>query len=92
MSLYWISWYSTNEMGGWELHRPWWISGRRLPDEAATICAAIPADSEDDAKLQVEMAYDAPLKEIEWRFCKIQAEDWGPFSDRFPKADWMKWP
>lgn len=93
---YWVSWYSTAEMGEWELHSPWWKSGVRGSDHAATICAAIRAISPEEVRRKVAAAYDVrienPLTDIEWRFINQRADDWEPFTDRFPRADWMKWP
>jgi hypothetical protein len=98
---YWVSWYCPNDMmGKFELHSPWWISGETMEDDdgkfAFTLCAAVMATSEDQAKLKVVMSHDAPYIEranaVEWRFADPRPDDWSPFSDRFPKADWMQWP
>lgn len=93
---WWVSWYSTAEMGEWELASPWWKSGTRSSDHAATICAAIRAIDSDSVRKKIAAAYDIPLTnplvEIEWRFCNMRTDDWSPFNDRFPRADWMQWP
>lgn len=91
MSAYWISWYSTPEMGGWELNSPWWETGIRCADEAVTICAAVHSQDEDLAKEIVRSTYDKLPDFIEWRFVESKPDDWSPFSGRFPQADWMKW-
>lgn len=88
---FWVSWYNVLPMGSFELHRPWWISGYRASDEAETICAAIIAPNEEAAKQIILNAYDEPPKSVEWRFCNERPDDWSPFNDRFPRADWMKW-
>lgn len=92
MKAFWISWYSTPEMGGWELHWPWWESGMRCCDEALTICAAVQATDEDAAKAVVRASYDNEPEHIEWRFVNAQAIDWSPFNERFRQAPWMRWP
>lgn len=88
---FWLSWYNVLPMASFELHRPWWISGYRVSDDAETICAALIAPDESAAKQFILNAYDEPPKSVEWRFCEERFGDWSPFSDRFPRADWMKW-
>jgi len=96
---YWVSWYCPEDMmGKFELHSPWWISGETMDEPMSfTICAAVMATSEDQAKLKVIMSHDAPYvsrasTETVWRFASLKPDDWSPFTDRFPKADWMQWP
>jgi len=89
---YWVSWYHHKGMGDFELHSPWWISGERMSDDAKSICAAVEAQHEAGAKCAVFHAYDKEVTEIEWRFCNERADDWSPYCERFPKADWMVWP
>lgn len=96
MRNYWISWIHCIEiMGKFELHSPWWISGSiwfgEQDTEADTICAAIKAFSEEDALELIYKCYDIRPEEIEFRFCNERNSDWQPFSDRFPRAKWMKW-
>ena len=90
-----VSWWCPPHlMGKFELHSPWWISGERLSDGAQSICAAIQAANEGRAKATVWIAHDDPPEdydEIEWRFVSERPDDWVPFNDRFPQADWMKW-
>jgi len=92
---YWVSWWTTLKMGSWELHFPWWISGEFLnPDDGVSICAAIKAKDEQDVKNLIINCYDSPelaRENIEWRFIHKQKKSFKPFTDRFPKADWMKW-
>jgi hypothetical protein len=91
MGYRWVSWYWTKEMGAFELHAPWWISGYRMADEAATVCAAFPAEiSESEAEIFVAASYDNKPESIEWRFNNLKEGE--PFCERFPKADWMTWP
>lgn len=89
---YWLSWYCASaDYGKFELHWPWWVSGERMSDNALTICAAVRAETPDDAMKIIENCYDAPTR-LEWRFCEVRAHDWQPYGGRFPKAEWMKWP
>lgn len=90
MTPFWLSWYHPIKAGGFELNSPWWISGSRFEPEADTIVAAVKAVDEDDAWEIIRAAYDTPPEEIEKRFCKVlEAQE--PFSERFPRADWMVW-
>lgn len=86
---WWLSWYATADVGPFELHSPWWISGCRLDDDARTVCAAIRASDEDAAREIVFASHDARPAQVEFRF--IRRLDRSPFSDRFPRADWMQW-
>ena len=90
---WWVSWYSPTELyGKFELHSPWWISGETGDGAQHTICAAIEAHSEGDAKQIVKECYDDCPPPITFRFVDEQPADWQPYTDRFPKADWMQWP
>lgn len=97
MKNYWVSWYCPpNVMGKFELHSPWWVSGFRMSDDAETVCAAIQAVSEDQARLKIVMSHDADFVKwasegIEWRFVNERPDDWTPYGDRFPSDDWMVW-
>jgi len=88
---YWISWWATPEMGQWELHSPWWISGERMDDDAVSVCAAVRAPDVDGAKEAILASYDRRPGDVDWRFVAPQDADWSPFNSRFQKADWMKW-
>jgi hypothetical protein len=88
---FWVSWYNTEPLEQFELHSPWWISGSRSSDGAETICAAITAATESDAKETVLASYDNRPEHIEWRFCEARPVEWSPFGDRFPRAAWMDW-
>ena len=93
MTPFWVSWYANKVPFTW--HGPWWESGWRLSQDGsgdtATIVAAVMAASEEDAKARIVAAHDCAV-EPEWRFCNQRESDWAPFCDRFPRADWMKWP
>lgn len=87
MKSYWLSWWTTDEHGGFELHWPWWISGYR--DDASSICAAVRAESEDAAREIVLASYDKRPGDVEFRFVEKRPDDWTPYNDRFKKGDWM---
>lgn len=90
---FWLSWYHCEGMSTFELHWPWWVSGYRFPDGADTICAAVVADNRDAARELVRNSYDAPIpSELEWRFVEERPEDWVPYTIRFARAAWMRWP
>ena len=86
---YWVSWYATEENGPFTLNWPWWFSGYRCSDDADTTCTAVRAPSENHAKALVILAHDKPPNQIEWRFVEERPDDWSPFCDRFPRAEWM---
>ena len=93
MKRYWLSWYGTSD--SFELTSPWWISGERVfADGSAelTICAAIIASGTDAAKSVVVNAHDISPTRLAWRFVEERPDDWEPFCDRFPRAEWMQWP
>lgn len=91
---YWVSWWWVPALGGWELHSPWWVTGTRgeADDEAQSICAAVMATSEEAAKEVIRAAHDNRPRAIQWRFANECPEGWSPFTDRFPRRKWMKWP
>jgi hypothetical protein len=92
MSNFWLSWYCLDgDMGKFELHSPWWISGTRTDDDASTICAAVQAEDEEAAKEVVLASYDTRPTALEWRFCEPRMSGWTPFGDRFTRKEWMKW-
>ena len=92
MRAFWLSWIHFPSMGAFTLHSPWWISGS-FGASGSTLCAAVYAEDEIEAKWIVKQAYDDPPSSLSWRFCNEQrGPDWSPFNDRFPKADWMEWP
>ncbi len=51
------------------------------------------AEDEQSAKEKVLRSYDVylPADAVTWRFVEERPDDWSPFGDRFPKADWMQW-
>lgn len=88
---YWVSWWTTEEMGVFELHSPWWISGELGDGTTVSLCAAVRALSARDAKALILCSYERLPGQIEWRFVEQKADGWSPFSDRFPRAEWMQW-
>jgi hypothetical protein len=86
---YWISWYHDENFSPFELETAWWISGEEYNKNRKMICAAIYSDHIALAHQKIQMLYDIPPREIEFRFCEEKPNDWTPYCDRFPKADWM---
>jgi hypothetical protein len=85
-----MRWYG---MPAWnfEYHGPWWISGET--EDTTIFVAAVVAPSEDDARRVIEASYDDGAAGVfEWSFSNPRSDDWEPFCDRFPRADWMQWP
>lgn len=91
---YWCRFYAlTSEMPSFEYHGPWWVSGHTADDpEQVTICAAVCADSGDQAHALLDACFDPGHSMVGLDFCNQRADDWEPFSERFPRADWMRWP
>jgi hypothetical protein len=92
MKKYSVSWFHTSNLTPFTLSFPWWVSGTRMGDGAESICAAIVAQSEEEVMNYITSIYDTPPPDIEWRLIREMKKDESPFSERFPKADWMKWP
>lgn len=91
MHPYWISWYHPDDSNLFTLTTPYWSTGWRDSDDAETICAAVRADNVDDAVELIHAAYDQRPEALELRFVVEKKPDWSPFSDRFPRFDWMQW-
>ena len=88
MKKYWISWYHAEDFTPFTLDTAWWVSGEDM-NNRQTICAAIFSDHVALAHQQIQMLYDATPKEIEFRFCEEKPDEWTPYCERFPKAEWM---
>jgi hypothetical protein len=93
---YWIGVWASN-LAAFEYHGPWWISGERafedeggVPEKA--ICAAVQAEDHEAALRVLEKAWDPGHCHGEVRFVSDRADDWEPFTDRFVRKPWMKWP
>lgn len=89
---FWISWWMTESTGAFTLENPWWISGVRVSDEAESVCAAVMAADEEDAMRVILAAHDNPKTDLEWRFVEQREDGWAPFSSRFQRVEWMRWP
>jgi hypothetical protein len=87
MRIYWLSWESRHEFTSHELHWPWWVSGHG--EGFKTICAAIVGKDEDTVREVVYDCYDVRPDHIEFRFIEERADDFVPYSDRFPFQSWM---
>jgi hypothetical protein len=88
---WWLSWYQSEALGPFTLDTPWWISGHRMVPAADTIVAAVRAPSAEAAWELILQAYDTRPASLEQRFCEPLGPGEGPFSSRFPRADWMQW-
>lgn len=89
---WWLSWYH-DRTRGFELTSPWWTSPWWISREGFDIiCAAVVAASRHAAEEIILSAYDDRPDGLRWRFAEEQAANWSPFGDRFPRADWMRWP
>lgn len=102
----WYAW--PLQFDGFEYHGPWWVSGYgyfRLPDgeeiEVPVMVAAVKAADLEAAKDVIVQAHDNKALTATdfnehggqtWRLQSEKPDDWSPFSDRFPRADWMQWP
>jgi len=97
MRSWWMRFYvDAAEMPHFEYHGPWWTSGY-APDADGNytrhiICAAVVAASEVDARRVIEGAFDAGHTLAQWDASMLTRPDWTPFSDRFPREEWMRWP
>ncbi len=94
MFRFWISWrHNTNTQGPFNLQWPWWVEGVNGDD---IIYAAVIAKSPRRAKHIIHQAYanrEAEMEvELDYRFFEVKPEAWTPFSERFPRQDWMVWP
>lgn len=85
---YWLSWYHRSTDPAFRLDWPWWVTST---GDTVTICAAIRAESEDVAWAIVRESHAGNVG-FTTRFCEAKPADWTPFSDRFPRAEWMQWP
>ena len=89
MTKYWISWWHDTNYRPFLLNFPWWSTGT-AHDDAESICAAVIADDEVEARNIITNAYPEKYK-IRFRFNEAKPQNWSPFSDRFKKMEWMKW-
>lgn len=93
MKKYWLSWYhSTAELGMFKLSWPVWNVGQDGESDSEIMRAAVKAKNEEAAMHIIVSSYDDIMAgDIEFIFVDEKPVDWSPFSDRFPKASWMKW-
>lgn len=90
---YWCSFYADNApMSAFEYHGPWWRSGYG-PNDEEIICAAVMAESGTDAMEVLRQAFDEAERPEKLTERFAEPKGWSsPYTDRFPKADWMQWP
>lgn len=91
MKVFWVRWYGKPE-AGFETTTPWWVSGYAGDGSYTIFVAAVRAEDVESAKNVIASAYDDAIGIVEWSFVNERADDWTPFCDRFPRADWMVWP
>lgn len=99
--VWWISWYSPESLGGFELRTPWWRSGWMIEDngtELTILVAAVRADNEDEAFEIIESSYDKEGTKIAKKFRRFSRRldegellPWEQEGTRFPLGDWMEW-
>jgi len=81
-------------MGHFEYEGPWWCSGlvgdERDP-KPDIIVAAVMAYSEEAAKSILRGTHDDGY-EPAFDYVSRRNKNWSPFSERFPRRDWMRWP
>lgn len=93
---YWVRWFSAPS-STFETTWPWWHSGF-TGDDRNVLVAAVRGAGVEQAKAQIVAAYEPFLEGksvadvIEWSFVSERPDDWQPFTERFPRADWMEWP
>lgn len=88
---FWVRWYGKAGVG-FETATPWWVSGYAGDHSYIVFVAGVRAEDDEAAKRVIVDAYDDPSGILEWSFVDERAEDWSPFTDRFPRKDWMVWP
>lgn len=89
---WWVSWY-TSPSNEFEYHGPWWITGSETGYNPDVIyCAAVMADTEQAAQEIIRHSFDDRTTPIRWRFTEDAEPGWEPFTDRFPRREWMRWP
>ena len=93
---FWVSWYGKGTTFQFEYHGPWWIAGETEEIEPRKIfCAAVMAEDANEAWMVIVDGHDREAlaeERVEKRFASRRNKNWSPFSDRFPAAEWMKWP
>lgn len=95
---WWVSWFSPEEYGGFELHIPFWRSGWYFTNDSKEVTifvAAVSGASEEDVFAKISAAYDTPpVDGVSKRFCEPlqQPYPWEREGTRFVKEDWMELP
>jgi hypothetical protein len=77
---WWVSWWTTDDLGSFTLHTPWWVTGHDSSGADSIVA---------EVRATIAAAYDKDPGPLMFRFCEPLAAT--PFSDRFPRADWMQW-
>lgn len=87
---FWVRWTGSPNCD-FALASPWWCSGWDGRDRPIFV-AAVRAPSGEAAMKKIKTAHTRGATMIEWSFVNLRPDDWSPFGDRFPRADWMVWP
>lgn len=85
-------WWASFELlsGDYELHCPNWQSGY---GQGPTVVFAAIAESEDALMEHIETHCLEEGSSIDWRFAEERADDYSPYSSRFPgPSEWHVWP
>lgn len=96
--VWWVSWFSPEKYGGFELHVPFWRSGWYFTDESEEVTifvAVVRAPNEDEAFAQITGSYfEQPEGGVSRRYCKTLEHPypWEREGTRFEREDWMDLP
>lgn len=91
MNNYWVSWWHRESMGNFNLHSPWWSTGRvQLDGDVYISISALIQCEEGDILDVIRRSYEIKSFNyllgclINWRFVIPKPEGWRPPKDRFP--------
>ena len=91
---YSISWYGSEFPKAINPSWPWWLDGWTFDGAGVStpiiVGALIAKDAEEAKRLVSDARIGGRVKE--WRFCEEQPAGWTPFTERYPRQPWMKWP
>lgn len=102
MKKWWVSWFA-HPFVGFTLTSPWWLvdvssgvgkalgSAKFEASHGGVITAHVIAESDAQARQLIIAAHEVPVV-LTFRFTTRQGKYWTPFSQSFPRADWMVLP
>lgn len=95
MKSFWVGFWVC-DLTKFEYHGPWWVTGSRGEDDVpeTAVCAAVRAESGEEAQEVIERAFDKGHAPTAFRFHGERDENWDPLKlgERFAPKPWMKWP